>query len=381
MKKLSRILITGGAGFIGSHTADLLLSHGYDVTIIDNLEPQVHGSFHNNIPEYLNPKAKVVINTIRDKELLKKLLGECDAVLHLAALVGVGQSMYEPTRYIDTNTGGTAELLEQMITYGHNVEKVVVASSMSIYGEGKYECRSCGRHVHPGVRDEKALKARKWDHLCPSCSSPLESLPTSEDTDPRPMSIYALSKRHQEEMSLLMGETYGLPTVALRYFNVYGSRQSLMNPYTGACAIFSSRILSGNPPYIFEDGHQVRDFVHVKDVAWANLLALERNEANYQAINIGTGKPTSILELAQTLTRLCSSEIKPQISGEYRKGDIRHCYAETSRARNVMGFEASINLEEGLSELAKWARLKDWGRTDLFNQALQELREKRLISK
>lgn len=372
--------MTGGAGFIGSHTVDLLLDHGYDVTVLDNLEPQVHGS-PTSVPDYLNPKARLVIGDFRDERTFAPLLRESDAVIHLAALVGVGQSMYEPSRYISTNTNGTASLLERLVTIGQNIKKMVVASSMSIYGEGEYRCSHCGLEVHPSLRDEKALMAKKWEHSCPSCASLLVPQPTDEETSPMPTSIYAMSKRHQEEMCILIGRTYGIPTVALRYFNAYGSRQSLRNPYTGACAIFSSRLLSGNAPYLFEDGQQVRDFTHVKDVARATVLALEGSGADYQAVNVGTGKPTSILHLAETLAELYDRKVKPLVSQEYRKGDIRHCYAETTKARRLLGFEAYLDLHGGLIELMNWARMKDWGRIDFFDKALQELKEKGLASK
>ena len=379
-RKIDKVLVTGGAGFIGSHTVDLLVDRGYDVIALDNLEPQVHGS-SPILPGYLNVKAKMIVKDFRDKNTLNTLLRESDAVIHLAALVGVGQSMYEPSRYVGTNTHGTADLLERLITVDHNVKKLVVASSMSIYGEGKYRCDRCQKRVHPGVRDEKALKAKKWEHICPDCGSALSPQPTDEDTDPKPTSVYAMSKRHQEEMSLIIGKTYGLPTIALRYFNVYGSRQSLGNPYTGACAIFSSRFLSGNPPYIFEDGRQLRDFVHVRDVALANLLALENNGADYQAVNIGTGEPTSLLHLVEALGRTYERNIRPFVSLEYRKGDIRHCYADIGRAKKLLGFESHISLDEGLIELAKWAKLKDWGKIDFFDKALRELRERGLTGK
>jgi dTDP-L-rhamnose 4-epimerase len=375
-KGISKVLVTGGAGFIGSHTVDLLLHRGYQVTAIDNMEQQVHES--KEVPDYFNPRAKIVVDDFRGATI-DSLLEEHDAVLHLAALVGVGQSMYEPGRYVGVNSSGTAELLQRLLSTDH-IKKFIVASSMSIYGEGMYACGKCGLEQHPKFRDTNALKKRDWEQHCRECTSVLRPIPTTEETDPVPTSIYAMSKRHQEEMSLLIGKTYDIPTVVLRYFNTYGSRQSLRNPYTGACAIFTSRFLSGRAPYIFEDGGQQRDFTHVKDVARANLLALEHDACNYHAINVGTGKPTPIIELANVLRDLYGKQNEPLISAEYRSGDIRHCYADTGRAQEMLGFRASIGLREGLAELAAWAKEKDWGKIDFFDKALEELRQKELAS-
>ena len=250
-KHIGKILVTGGAGFIGSHTVDLLIKHGYQVTIIDNLEPQVHGK---QKPDYINKDADFIQHDIQDRNFLSEVISEVDAIIHLAALVGVGQSMYQIERYINTNTKATATLLDILAKQEHNIRKLVVASSMSVYGEGKYYCQKCAAEAYPNLRPEEQLRKQHWDQKCPNCRSTLNPLPTDENKPLMPTSIYAQSKRHQEEMCLLTGKTYDIPTVALRYFNVYGSRQSLSNPYTGACAIFTSRILNNKPPYIFEDG-------------------------------------------------------------------------------------------------------------------------------
>jgi len=379
-KGVEKVLVTGGAGFIGSHSVDLLIEHDYQAIILDKLESQVHGE-KAKIPEYVTEDATLIRGDIRDGELLKKTIREVDAVIHLAALVGVGQSMYQVERYVDVNTKGTANLLDALVNEENHVEKFVVASSMSIYGEGKYYCEKCSTNVYPGLRSEAQLKKRQWNHSCPTCGYPLMPLPTDEEKPLLSTSIYAMTKRHQEEMCLLTGKTYGIPTVALRYFNVYGSRQALSNPYTGCAAIFTSRILNNKPPHIFEDGNQTRDFIHVKDVANANLNALEHNNPNYKAINIGTGNSISIKELAETLTkRYNKPDLKPYISNEYRKGDIRHCYADIQRARRLLNFEPCISLEEGLTELAEWAKAHDWGAVDLFEKALKELRERHLAA-
>lgn len=375
LKSIDRVLVTGGAGFIGSWTTDLLIEKGYEVTILDVLEPQVH---QGNIPEYLNKKARFIKGDVRDKELLARLVKEVDAVIHLAAAVGVGQSMYQVNKYVDYNTNGTAMLLDVLVNESNGVRKLIVASSMSIYGEGKYCCEKCGENRYPKHRSDEQLKNKVWEPLCQKCNMPLKHLPTDEDKPLMPTSIYAMSKRHQEEMCLLIGKTYGIPTVALRYFNVYGPRQSLSNPYTGCVAIFSSRILNSKSPYIFEDGEQLRDFVHVKDIARANVLALEKSSTDYLAVNIGSGKETSITKLADLLTEVYGTQIQSHVSERYRKGDIRHCYADIKRAREFLGYKPSMDLKEALMELAGWAKDHKWGAVDLFEKALRELEEKGL---
>jgi dTDP-L-rhamnose 4-epimerase len=378
-KGVEKVLVTGGAGFIGSHTVDLLVEKGYGVTVLDSLEPQVHGP-NANPPDYLNPKAEFVRGDILDSKLLGRSVQESDAVIHLAAQVGVGQSMYQVDRYINGNTRATSLLLDILVAKASPVKKLVVASSMSIYGEGKYWCEKSSSEVYPGIRTEEQLNKKKWEQVCPSCGSVVKPIPTSEDKPLLPASIYAMSKRHQEEMCLLIGLTYGLPTVALRYFNVYGPRQSLSNPYTGVCAIFSSRILNNSPPYIFEDGKQLRDFIHVRDIAKANVLALESNSAQGVPINIGTGSPISILEIAQMLIELYGKKgtLTPVVSQEYRKGDTRHCYANIQRARKLLNFTPDIDFKDGLRELVQWGKSHGWGAVDLFEKSLQELKKRRL---
>jgi len=375
-KKVDKVLVTGGAGFIGSHTVDLLVEEGYSVIILDSLDQQVHGDATK--PAYLNTKARFVRGSITHKELLRWLLKEADAIIHLAGAVGVGQSMYQIEHYIDTNTRGTATLLDLLVNEDHNMKKLVVASSMSIYGEDAYFCENCQTEVYPYQRSIEDLEARRWEYHCPDCHSMLLPQPIKEDKKLLPTSIYAMSKRHQEEMCLLIGKTYSIPTVALRYFNVYGPRQSLSNPYTGACAIFLSRILNGKQPYIFEDGQQTRDFIYVEDVAKANLTALTNTGADYTAINIGTGKPTTILQLAQQIAKAHNSPLQPHISNQYRKGDIRHAYADTKKAKELLGFEAKVNLQEGIEKLVAWAHANRWLAQDQFDLALKELESKKL---
>ncbi len=373
---MENILVTGGAGFIGSHVVDLLLQSNYQVTIIDALEEQVHRS--REAPKYLDAKAHLFVGKVGDPKFLRRVLPEVDAIVHLSAIVGVGQSMYQIHRYIDSNTNDTAALLDALVNGPNSVKKLVVASSMSIYGEGKYYCSKCSEPVYPGQRSAERLQAERWEHTCPTCGTILAHVPTDEPTPPSPTSIYAMSKKHQEEMCLLIGRTYGLKTVALRFFNVYGPRQALSNPYTGACAMMSSRILNNKPPYIFEDGKQLRDFIHVKDVARACVLALESNNIDFQTINIGTGTPVSILDLARTLTGLYGADLEPYVSNQFRKGDIRHCYADISKAEELLKFRASTDFNTGLADLVEWAKTHGWGAVDLFEKALTELKEKQL---
>ncbi len=376
-KNVEKILVTGGLGFVGSHTVDLLVNTGYEVTVIDNLEKQVHGE-KQKIPNYHNKNVNYVCEDILSKNLLKKYIQETDAVIHLAAMVGVGQSMYQIERYVDVNTRATSKLLDLIVNTNNSIKKIVVASSMSIYGEGLYNCEKCSINLYPTLRKKSDLNKGSWGHLCSNCNSSLSPIPTTEDKPLLPTSIYAMTKRHQEEMCLLIGKTYNIPTVALRYFNIYGSRQALSNPYTGCVAIFTSRILNNNSPYIFEDGNQTRDFIHVSDLAQANVKALEKSNANYNVINVGTGNPIKIKELSDLLIKLYHKNIKTHISNEYRNGDIRHCYADITKAKKLLDFDPKVKLETGLSELDSWVEDNKSTARDLFESSLQELKSRNL---
>jgi len=375
---LKRVLITGGAGFIGSHLADLLLEKGHQVTIVDSLEEQVHGIGHKH-PEYLSRDVELILGDITDRGMMSGVLGRVDSVVHLAAMVGVGQSMYQIDRYVNVNTRGTALLLDILVNESTPVKKLVVASSMSVYGEGKYVCGNCDSVIYPSQRSPESLSEKKWDHRCPKCGLVLTHVPTDEEAVLKPTSIYAMSKRHQEEMCLVTGKAYKIPTVALRFFNVYGPRQALSNPYTGVCAIFSSRILNNKPPFVFEDGKQLRDFVHVRDVAKGCFLALERSDADYLPVNIGTGKSISVADIGKMLIELYGKDLQTVISQEFRTGDIRHCYPDITRAEKLLGFKPEIQLRDGLTELVGWAREHGWGSVDRFDKALGELKERRLV--
>ncbi len=345
-----RVLITGGAGFIGSHLADDLLDRGYTVRAFDCLSPQVHGPEQRR-PAYLDPEVELVTGDLRDRELVRRTLRDVDIVVHLAAKVGVGQSMYQVAEYTAANNLATAILMEEIID--RRVERLVVASSMSIYGEGLYRDRH-GNLIAGTDRPLAQLKARDWEVRGPD-GEPLEPVATPESKVPALASVYALSKFDQERMCLTLGRAYNIPTVALRFFNVYGPRQALSNPYTGVLAIFASQLLHRKPPVIFEDGHQRRDFVNVHDIAFGIRLAMEVSGAADKVFNIGSGRHTTVWQVAEELGRLFDREgIEPEVTGRYRVGDIRHCFADISLAREVLGFEPQVSFEQGLDELAGW---------------------------
>ncbi len=347
------ILITGGAGFVGSHLADGLLRAGHSVRVLDNLTPQVHG---RKLPTYLSPEVEIVYGDVRDRSAVQGAIEGVDAIYHFAATVGVGQSMYEIQRYMDVNTLGTAQLLQVLLDSKQPIEKLVVASSMSIYGEGAYTCAACGP-VAPPIRGNAQLRAGDWDPVCPRCAGPLTPRPTAEDKPSEVTSVYALSKRDQEELCLTYGRVYDLPVVALRFFNIYGTRQALSNPYTGVAAIFAARLLNNQAPLVFEDGEQQRDFVNIHDIVRANMLALDRAEANGHVINIGSGQPISISRVAELLsTSLGKDDLPHQLTQRYRSGDIRHCYADLTRARALLGYEPRVTHEQGFAELVEWLR-------------------------
>ena len=345
-----RILVTGGAGFVGSHLVDALLAQGHEVRVYDNLTPQVHAE---GLPGYFPSGAELLQGDMRHQERVRDAVRNVDVIFHLAAAVGVGQSMYEISHYMGANTQGTANLLQAILDTRCPVEKLIVASSMSIYGEGKYLCPACGE-VAPPPRPLSQLKQKNWEALCPACGQVLQPVPTDESKPLQSTSIYALSKKDQEEMVLLFGRTYEIPVVALRYFNIYGSRQALSNPYTGVAAIFASRLMNGNPPLVFEDGMQKRDFVSVHDVVAANLLVMDTPKADGMALNIGSGQPITICDVAAELARALGTQLAPQVTGKYRAGDIRHCFADISAAGKVLGYRPRVRFGEGIQELVQW---------------------------
>lgn len=346
-----KVLITGGAGFVGSHLADALLRSGYEVRVLDSLTQQVH---EGRLPSYLSPDIELVIGDVRDSSAIRRALIGVDLVFHFAAAVGVGQSMYEISRYVGCNTQGVAELLQGILDSKHTPRKLIVASSMSVYGEGQYFCRQCGCESAPKVRTLEQLRKGVWEIPCPKCHAVLEPIPTREDKISEVNSVYALSKRDQEEMCLIFGRAYDVPVTALRFFNIYGNRQALSNPYTGVAAIFSARMINGQPPLIFEDGEQMRDFVSIHDVVQANMLAINRSESDGEVINVGCGKAITVTGIAKLLARALGKDSMPIVTRKYRVGDIRHCFADLTKARNLLGYQPQIDHGEGFSGLAEW---------------------------
>lgn len=344
-----RALITGGAGFIGSHLADELLASGIRVRVLDSLEPQVHGA-QRRPPDYLHADVELVVGDVRDREAVRRALDGCDVVYHFAASVGVGQSMYRVADYTAVNNGGTAVLMEALIE--HPVERLLVASSMSIYGEGSYQ--GPDDKVYEQVRRSNAqLERGEWEPQLEGGGT-LRVVPTPEHKRPDLQSIYALSKYDQERMCFLIGNAYGISTTAFRFFNVYGTRQALSNPYTGVLAIFASRLLNDKPPVIFEDGAQRRDFVHVKDVVRACRLALDAPQAVGKVYNVASGSSYTIGEVGRRMAGVLGRQLDPEMSGKYRVGDIRHCVADIRLARRDLGYEPQVTFEAGLTELAEW---------------------------
>lgn len=365
------ILVTGGGGFIGSHLVRSLLASGESVTLYDSFDPQVHGK---KVRPPKAPRLRAVAGDVRDRALLAKEVRRADAVVHLAAAVGVGQSQYQIRHYVDVNVTGTATLLDILANEPHRVGRVVVAGSMSSYGEGPYHCRRCGR-VRPGGRSSADLRRGRWNPTCPRCAGPLTALPTHESDRFLSTSIYAVTKMAQEELVLNYGAAYGVPSVALRFFNVYGPGQSLSNPYTGVAAIFMSRFKNGRRPVIYEDGLQSRDFVSVHDVVQAIRLALRKRVEG--SLNVGTGVATSILSIAERLGRCYGAEVKPRAVRKFRSGDIRHCFADISAIRKGLNYRPKVGLDDGLRELVDWAGSAD--ARDSFEQAQRELARRGLV--
>lgn len=346
---IERVLITGGAGFVGSHLADQLLAQGYQVRVLDNLSEQVHGESISR-PSYLDPDVELERGDVRDAVAVRRALRGVDAVYHLAAAVGVGQSMYEIEHYTDVNNRGTAVLLEALASAP--VQRLVVASSMSIYGEGLYR-NAAGEVVAPPERSPEQLARGEWE--LSDDAGVLTPVATPETKMASPSSVYALSKLDQERLCLIVGQAYGIPTVALRFFNIYGTRQALSNPYTGVLAIFASRYLNRRPPLIFEDGRQRRDFVSVHDVARACRLALEVPGAAGEVLNIGSGRSIDVIGVAEEMaSALGIDDLPPEITGKSRTGDIRHCFADIGRAAEVLGYRPEVELQQGMEELVEW---------------------------
>ena len=372
---MGKVLVTGGAGFIGSHLVDHLVARGDTVRVLDSLNPQVHPA--GKRPAHIPTEVEFIHGDICDRQILEKALAGTEEVYHFAGAVGVGQSQYQVAHYIHSNALGTGLLFDVLVNdAGRSVRKVVVASSMSCYGEGRSDCLKCGR-VRPPLRSAEQMQRCDWDVYCPNCRSRLRPLPTPETEPFAPNSIYALTKQTTEDIALVLGPAYDLPTVSLRYFNVFGPRQSLSNPYNGVMAIFLSRLKNGRSPIVYEDGHQLRDFISVHDVVRATASAMRRDQANYQRINVGSGTPREIGDVALTLARVLGVEIEPDVTGQFRKGDVRACYAEIAQARALLAWEPATAFEDNVRELIDWGR--EERAEDRYEAAHQELVRKGLI--
>jgi dTDP-L-rhamnose 4-epimerase len=375
-----RILITGGAGFIGSNLALRLRREGHEITVVDSLSPQVHG----NDPEHSSPLFTSIAHCVRfvrgsvcDETVLAACIQGQDAIVHLAAETGTGQSMYEIRRYCEVNVGGTALLLERLANHSHEVRRVVVASSRAIYGEGKY-CLPDGTLIYPDARRTEDMQGGRFEPVCPRTGETLQALATDEESKIHPSSVYGITKQNQEQMIMTVSPALGISPVALRYQNVYGPGQSLQNPYTGILSIFSTRILNGNPIHIFEDGKESRDFVFIDDVVDATCLALFRTEAAGQVFGVGSGVATDVLTVANTLVKSLNRNVPVTVTGAFRVGDIRHNFADLSKARRLLGFEPRVNFVDGIEKFSRWVRTQEVA-TDGYEQSIKELAAKGLF--
>jgi len=376
---MKNILITGGAGFIGSNLALKLISKGYHVTVLDNLSPQIHGENPTeNSPLYLSIKdnVKFIHGTVTNAEDWKKALQGQDAIVHYAAETGTGQSMYEVQKYVDVNISGTSLMLDLLVNGDYNIKKVVVASSRSIYGEGKYLSKELGA-VYPKHRVSEDMDRGHFEPTYPN-SGELEVAATDENSKIHPSSVYGITKQNQEQMVLTVCPTIGIAGVAFRYQNVYGPGQSLKNPYTGILSIFSTQIKNGNSITIFEDGKESRDFVFIDDVVDATILGLEKNEANNEVFNVGTGVATDVMTVAQELSKNYGVEVPLIISGNYRLGDIRHNFADLSKIKKMLGFEPKVSFEEGLKKFTAWVNTQEI-QEDQFGKSIEEMKSKGLF--
>jgi dTDP-L-rhamnose 4-epimerase len=371
------ILLTGGAGFIGSHTAQALLDQGHAVRVLDILDPQIHGE-GAGFPAHLDHRVEALRGDVRDPATVSSAIKDVDAVFHFAARTGVGQSMYDIAAYVDHNVGGTAVLLEAIARRKTPLTRFVLASSRAVYGEGAAECDRHGV-VSPEFRRRDALDSGDFDIHCPACGRTARPIPTPEDAPLDPGSVYALTKRMQEELCTQAAGTFDLPLTILRYFNVYGSRQSLHNPYTGVATVFFNRLSDGLPLALYEHGLPTRDFVHISDVVDANLAALELPAPPGSCVNVGGGEPITIRDLALALARLLGVQPDFEDSGEYRVGDILACTADLGRAREHLGYTPRMSLEDGLREFLAWAAEQDRTRRIPFDRTVSELRRHGLL--
>lgn len=371
---IAKVLVTGGAGFIGSHIVDKLINEGLKVVVLDNLLRQIHPG--GKLPHYFNKKAGFVRGDVENPADWVKALKNVDAVFHYGAAVGVGQSMYEIAHYVKSNSYGSALLLDYLVNQKHHIKKVVIAASMSSYGEGAYLCAQCGR-VRPGLRPDSQMEKKDWEPHCPNCNSYPKMVPVNENDSTEANSIYAISKKNQEDMVLNICSTYEIPAVAFRYFNAYGPRQSISNPYNGVAAIFISQLKNNAAPIIFEDGNQTRDFVSVNDIADLNHKILLTDKADYQFFNVGTGHPIKVKDVADTIAHLMNKNIKPNVTGQFRKKDVRHCYADMTKIKKILNWQPKIKFADGIKEVIAWS--KNEKALNLTPLATQKLKEKGIL--
>jgi dTDP-L-rhamnose 4-epimerase len=351
---MARILVTGGAGFIGSHLVDALVERGHQVAAFDNLDPAAHPQ-PANWPTYANPKCEYILGDVRNKEVLRPAMQDVDIVFHQSAAVGSGISMIDIRRFVEVNSLGTANVLELAIENQNRIKKVIVASSMTVMGEGTYACGVHGVY-YPFLRPVEQLARNEWEVRCPQCGEPSKPLAMKEDRPLLPLTIYGLTKMDEELETMLVGGFYKIPVVAFRYFSVYGPRQSLTNPYTGVIARFGTRAITGKAPLIYEDGLQLKDVIHVRDLVRANLLAMERDEANYQVFNLGNGEGLSVYRIAELISEKLGSRLQPILTGQYRRGDARHGWADISKASRLLAWEPALSAEEGFADLCRWLK-------------------------
>ncbi len=373
-----KVLISGGLGFIGLNTAIELEKHGYSLILLDNLNPQIHGQIPVlNASVLSSPRVSVIRGDITDPAVLGPTLRDVDAVIHLAAETGTAQSMYQIAHYNRINSQGTAALLDLLANQPHKITKVVLASSRAIYGEGAYLCKPCGI-VFPESRSAEALRAHQWELKCPNCGGDTQPIATPETSQLRPASVYAATKLAQEHLVRITCNALGISHVILRFQNVYGEGQSLKNPYTGILSIFSTRIRKGLDVPIFEDGLESRDFVHVSDAAKAIRLSVESRKAHGETLNVGSGKPTSVLDVAGVLAKALGLPAKVTITKQFRLGDVRHCYADLTLASRALGFQPSVTLEEGINRFAGWVRSQP-AFPDGLDQANELLKKRKMM--
>lgn len=377
---IKKILVTGGAGFIGSNLSLKLLSKGYEVTVLDNLSKQIHGENPDKTsPLYNSIKNKVhfIEGSVTNRKDWLKAIDSVDCIVHLAAETGTGQSMYEIEKYVGINIGGTALMLDILTNTNHTVKKVVVAESRAIYGEGRYYSKELNQFVYPTERSEAAMRAGDFEVKYKDCDSPLELVGTTEDSMIHPTSVYGITKQVQGQLVHLVCPSIGIASVSYRYQNVYGPGQSLSNPYTGILSIFSTRIRNGNGINIFEDGKETRDFVYIDDVVDATILGIEKEEANGHVFNVGTGVATDVLTVARTLIEKYGIDVPVTISGNFRLGDIRHNYADITAARTILGFEPKWSFSDGIGEFVKWVN-EQGVQEDKYEASIEEMKKKGL---